>query len=253
MKTTSRIPLLLVVGAAVLALLSPLAIAVEWQELGPAPITNGDYTGRVSTVVCSPTNSSIYYVAGCDGGVWRTVDAGLSWTPLTDSMPTTAMGALALDPTNENIIYAGTGEANFANHSRYGLGLFKSIDGGNTWTHLAEDAFGGRCVSKIVVNPQNPQIVYASITRAGGFPAMAAAKSHPLANGPVGVFRSNDGGVNWTQLITGLPNLCATDLAIDPSNPTTPAGRGQSGRPARSSARWLAPGRRARRDSRAGR
>ncbi|HPM25306.1 MAG TPA: hypothetical protein PLP66_15465, partial [Phycisphaerae bacterium] len=151
-------------------LVATVALAAEWHELGPAPITNGDYTGRVSAIVCSPTDSNRYFVAGCDGGVWRTTDGGATWTALTDHMPSTSMGALALDPTNENIVYAGTGEANYANHCRYGLGLFKSIDGGETWVHLAEDTFGGRCFSRIIVNPQNPQVLYAAIARAGGFP-----------------------------------------------------------------------------------
>jgi photosystem II stability/assembly factor-like uncharacterized protein len=189
-------------------------------ELGPAPASGfGGTTGRISAIVCSPTNPNRYFVAGADGGVWRTTDGGATWQPLTDHMSTLAMGALALDPTNENIIYAGTGEANFANHSRYGLGLFKSTDGGDTWVHLGQGAFAGRCISKIIVRPANPQVVYASVTRAGGFPEMAAAKNHPGRNGPVGVFRSGDGGVTWVQLAGGLPNIDATDLAMDPSNP----------------------------------
>lgn len=216
MKPMPRRVAALLVGLA----LAPLACAADWQELGPAPITNGSYTGRVSAIVCSPTDSNRYFVAGCDGGVWRTTDGGATWTPLTDYMPTTSMGALALDPTNENIVYAGTGEANYANHCRYGLGLFKSTDGGDNWVQLAEDTFGGRCFSRIVVNPQNPQVLYAAITRAGGFPEMAAAKGHPGATGPVGVFRSIDGGTTWEQLTNGLPNLDATDLAITPGNPS---------------------------------
>jgi hypothetical protein len=108
------------------------ASALEWEELGPAPILTGRYTGRVSAIVCSKTNPDLYYVAGADGGVWRTYDGGATWTPLTDFMPTTAIGALALDPVDEQIIYAGTGEANYAHHSRFGLGLYKSTDGGDT-------------------------------------------------------------------------------------------------------------------------
>jgi photosystem II stability/assembly factor-like uncharacterized protein len=200
-------------------LLVASALAVEWEELGPAPITNGSYTGRVSAIVCSPTNPNRYFVAGCDGGVWRTTDGGTKWAPLTDHMPTTAMGALALDPWNENVIYAGSGEANYANHSRYGLGLFKSIDGGDAWVQLAESVFAGRTFSRIVINPQNTQTLYAAIARAGGFPALAAAKGHPGADGPVGVFRSDDGGLSWAQLAGGLPNQAATDLAIHPTNP----------------------------------
>lgn len=198
--------------------LAGVASAYDWQELGPAPINIGD-TGRVSAIACSPTDPNRFFVTGADGGVWRTTDGGTSWTPLTDFMPTTALGALAIDPTNENVIYAGTGEANYANHSRYGLGLFKSTDGGATWVQLAESTFAGRCFSKIVINPQNSQILYAALARAGGFPALAAAKGHPLRNGPVGVFRSDDGGATWTQLLSGLPNQAATDIAINPVDP----------------------------------
>ncbi|RMF73366.1 MAG: hypothetical protein D6744_15735, partial [Planctomycetota bacterium] len=146
-------------GAFVLFAVTPV-VAGTAIALGPAPITNGKYVGRVSAIACSPTDQRRYFVAGADGGVWLSTSAGSTWTPLTDDLPTQAIGALALDPTDENVVYAGTGEANFANHSRYGLGLYKSIDGGATWSHLAEDVFAGRCFSRIVINPQNPQIVY---------------------------------------------------------------------------------------------
>jgi len=189
-----------------------------WTELGPAPLA-GTYTGRISAVACSPTDPDRYFVAGADGGVWRTTNGGTTWQPLTDQMPT-AIGALALDPADENTIYAGTGEANYANHSRYGLGLLKSIDGGDTWTQLAEVTFAGRCFSRITIDPSNTQVLYASIGRAGGFPELAAAKGHPGATGNVGVFKSVDGGVSWIQLAGGLPNVEATDLALDPSNPS---------------------------------
>lgn len=197
---------------------APLCAQLAWQPLGPAPINNVQYTGRISALACSPTDPDRYFAAGADGGVWRSLDGGQSWTALTDHLPTTAIGALAIDPANENIIYAGSGEANFANHSRYGLGLYKSTDGGDSWTTLAADVFAGRCFSRLIVVPSNPQRLYAAITRAGGFPELAAAKGHPNAAGPLGVFRSDDGGVSWTHLTTGLPALSATDLAIDPVN-----------------------------------
>ncbi len=198
--------------------------AEEWIELGPAPIGSNGNTGRVSALAVSLTNPDLYYAAGADGGVWKSVDGGMLWTPLTDHLPTTSMGALALDPKNEQIIYAGSGEANFANHSRYGLGIFKSTDGGNTWKVLGKDHFSGRCISRILIDFHNPQILYASATHAGGLPSFkfskAAAKGHPLADGPLGVFKSTDGGVTWNQLTNGLPtDLSSTDLAMNPSNP----------------------------------
>jgi photosystem II stability/assembly factor-like uncharacterized protein len=202
------------------ALFVAAAHAQPWEELGPAPLSwFGGSAGRISAVVCSPTDPNKYFVTGADGGVWRTTDGGTTWQPLTSTMPTTAMGALAIDPTNEDIIYAGTGEANYANHSRYGLGLYKSYDGGDSWVHLAPETFAGRCFSKIVISPDNSRVLYASITRAGGFPELAAAKGHPQATGPVGVFKSTDGGESWTQLTNGLPNLSATDIAINPAQP----------------------------------
>ncbi len=194
--------------------------AAEWTELGPAPIINGVYTGRLSAVAASPSNAGRLFVAGASGGVWRTTDGGLSWTPLTDALPTCAMGALALDPANENVVYAGSGEANYANHSLYGLGLYKSVNGGDTWQVLAADTFAGRTFARIVVSHADSSVLYAAVGYAGGFPARSAAKGHPLRDGPVGVFRSVNSGVSWTQLTNGLPSVAATDLVMDPSEAT---------------------------------
>lgn len=198
------------------------ALGQTWQELGPAPInSSGGYAGRVSSVGVSATDQDLYYVGSADGGVWKTTDGGATWTPMSDHMPTTSIGAVAVDPTNDQIVYAGTGEANYANHSRYGLGVFRSTDGGVTWDHLAEDTFGGRTFSKLVIDPQTPTTLYAAVARAGGFPALAAAKGHPGAMGPVGVFKSIDSGATWSHLTGGIPAVEASDIAIDPQNPAT--------------------------------
>ena len=210
------VALALATSAAAVRAQRPAQVPPTWHELGPAPI-GGVFAGRISAIAVSPTDANRYFVAGADSGVWRTVDGGSTWRPLTDHMPTTAIGALALDPSDESVLYAGTGEANYANHSRYGLGIYKSTDGGDTWSHLARSTFAGRCFARILVDPSNPARVFGAVTRAGGFPELAAAKGHPGATGRRGVFRSEDGGVTWTAL--GLPDLSATDVAMQPGNP----------------------------------
>lgn len=201
--------------------LSPLLPAQAWTELGPAPIASGPYAGRVSAVAPSATDPNLYYVGGADGGVWKTTNGGGSWTPIGDRLPTTATGALAVDPKNDKIVYAGMGEANFAHHSRYGHGIAKTVDGGAGWTTYGRKEFGGRCISRIRIHPKNTAILYAASTHAGGFqPPKTAARGHPRTNGPIGIFKSTDGGRTWTQLTNGIPtDLSATDLAMDRSDP----------------------------------
>ncbi len=211
-------------------LLCSTAAAQAARFLGPNPIDNdgdlfsmpvnvdGDlFTGRVSALATSPTNPDLYYAAGADGGVWRSINAGQSWQALTDDMPTLAMGSLALDPSDEQVIYAGTGEPNYANHSRYGLGIYKSTNGGDSWQQLAAEVFSGRTISSIIISHADGNTVYAGTARAGGFPELAAAKGHPQSEDPLGVYRSTDGGNTW-ELLPGLPNLAITDLIMHPTN-----------------------------------
>lgn len=197
------------------------AAAQPWRDLGPAPISwFGGSAGRISAVAPSPTDPDRLFAGGADGGVWRTTDGGATWDSVTPFAPTSAIGAIEIDPTNEDIIYAGTGEANYANHSRYGLGLLKSVDGGDSWQLLAEQTFAGRTFARIAIDPTLPSTLYAAIGRAGGFPELAAAKGHPLAGADVGLFRSTDAGVTW-QRFDNLPNLEATDVALDSGDPGT--------------------------------
>jgi photosystem II stability/assembly factor-like uncharacterized protein len=204
------------------AVLQAVAAQGVWRELGPAPISSGPYTGRVAAVATSRSQPDRYYVGGADGGVWRTDNGGVTWVPLGDHLPVTAIGALALDPNDDRILFAGLGEANFANHSRYGLGIARTFDAGSSWEVHGAATFGGRCISRIRIDPGNTARLYATVTGAGGFPALAAARNHPGANGPLGLFRSTDRGVTWAQLGGGIPtDLDATDVLLDPANPAT--------------------------------
>jgi photosystem II stability/assembly factor-like uncharacterized protein len=147
-----------------------------WTELGP-----NNVGGRTRALLIHPTNPSVMYAAGVSGGVWKTTNGGALWTPLADLMANIAVNSLAMDPKNPNVIYAGTGEGYFNIDGIRGAGVFKTTDGGATWTRLAstttEDFY---YVNDIVVSPTSSQRLYA-------------------ATG-AGVFRSLDGGASWTRI-----------------------------------------------------
>ena len=141
------------------AALCSAASAIDWASWGPAPILSGSHTGRVSAVACSPTDPNSYFATGADGGVWRTNDGGASWTPLTDHMPTSAMGALAIDPTNEMIVYAGTGEnySSPAGSTSDAIIAFDMDTGKKIWIsqQTQGDAWNVGCLSDYTSNDAN--------------------------------------------------------------------------------------------------
>jgi photosystem II stability/assembly factor-like uncharacterized protein len=203
---------------------------INWTPVGPASITGGQVpgaglvSGRITGIAVDPTNANIIYVASAGGGVWKTVDAGMTWTPLTDTQPTLAMGAIAVAPSNPLVIYAGTGEANglattfttpigvIAQTIYYGLGVLKSTDGGMNWTQEGATQFYRRSISKIVVDQTNPNIVYVAVGQAG---------INGLS-GNEGIWKSTNGGTTWTNM-TAAAGLTSTepysDIIIDPTNP----------------------------------
>ncbi|HMV51775.1 MAG TPA: hypothetical protein PKD31_28790, partial [Blastocatellia bacterium] len=147
----------------------------SWTPLGP-----GNVGGRTRALLIHPTNANTMYAAGVAGGVWKTTDGGATWLPLTDLLSNIAVSSLAMEPGNPNVIYAGTGEG-FSNIDAVrGAGIFKTTDGGASWTQLATTANNANFyyVSDIVLSPLNTQRVYAATSR--------------------GVFRSVDGGGSWT-------------------------------------------------------
>ena len=154
---------------AVAAARGGVAAAQQWQPLGPAPIAGGEFagfTGRVADLALSRHDPDLYFAAAASGGVWRSTDGGASWSPLTDHLPTTALGAIALDPRDESLVYAGSGEANYAYHSLYGAGFYRSADLGQTFGVLAAKRFAGLAFSELAAGPDGR--LWAGVSRAGG-------------------------------------------------------------------------------------
>ena len=172
-----------------------LASAIStWTPIGP-----GNIGGRTRGLLIDPSNSSIMYAGGVAGGVWKSVNGGASWVPLNDLMSNLAICSLAMDPNNSSIIYAGTGEGYFNQDSVRGNGIFKSTNGGASWTQLANTSNSDFFfVNDIVVSKGNSQRVYAG-TRTG-------------------VWRSLDGGTNWTLALNSGETRGCMDLAIRTDN-----------------------------------
>ncbi|HZD96054.1 MAG TPA: hypothetical protein VE133_17465, partial [Candidatus Sulfotelmatobacter sp.] len=151
---------------------------------------------------------NVYYFGGVGGGVWKTVNGGITWEPIFDGQPISSIGAIAVAQANPNIIYVGTGEADFRSDLTYGNGVYKSSDGGRTWKNIG--LVGSRHISRIVIDPKNPDIVF------------VAAMGSAYGPGPErGLFRSTDGGTNWQKVLFRDENSGVIDVALDPDHPQT--------------------------------
>jgi len=162
--------------------------------------------GRTADVEGVPGNANIVYVATASGGLWKTVNAGVTWKPIFDRQGTLSIGDIALAPSNPDVVWVGTGESNVRNSVSFGDGVYKSTDGGKNWQHMGlKDS---EHVSAIAINPQNPDIVY------------VGALGHAFApNEERGVFMTTDGGKTWTKTLYIDREHGVSDLEIDPTNP----------------------------------
>ncbi len=176
--------------------------ALQWRSIGPF---RGGRSTAVSGVASQPM---VFYFGGTGGGVWKTTDGGINWEPISDGsvFGTGSVGAIGLSDSDANTIYVGMGESPIRGNVSHGDGVYKSTDGGKTWKHIGlEDT---RQISRIRVNPKNPDIVY------------VAAQGHVWApNQQRGVFRSKDGGKTWEKVLFRSDKAGACDLIIDPTNP----------------------------------
>jgi len=174
---------------------------LKFRSIGPAFMS-----GRIADIAIHPQNENIWYVAVGSGGVWKTENAGNTWTPIFDNESCYSTGCITLDPQNPSVVWLGTGENVGGRHLSFGDGIFKSTDSGATWTNVGLEQ--SEHISKIVVHPENSNIVW-------------VASQGPLwsKGGERGVYKTTDGGRNWKQVLGDKAWTGATELVIDPRNP----------------------------------
>ena len=174
---------------------------LEYRSIGPAIMG-----GRIADVEGVPGDANVVYVASASGGLWKTINGGVTWKPIFERQGTISIGDIALAPSNPEVVWVGTGESNVRNSVSFGDGVYKSTDGGKTWQHMGlKDT---EHISAIAINPQNPDIVY------------IGALGHAFGpNEERGVFMTTDGGKTWTRTLYIDNQHGVADLELDSTNP----------------------------------
>ncbi len=195
-----------------LSILAPVNVAAQnieasyFSGLSPRSIGPAGMSGRISCVDIVASDSKTMYVGTATGGIWKSIDGGVTWKPIFDSQNTSSIGDITIDPINSEIVWVGTGEANPRNSVGVGRGVFKTIDGGKTWQFLGLEKT--EKISRLLLNPDNPEVAY------------AAAMGTTWGENPErGVFKTEDGGKTWKKVLYVDEKTGAADLAMDPSNP----------------------------------
>jgi photosystem II stability/assembly factor-like uncharacterized protein len=174
--------------------------SLRWRSIGPYR------GGRTRAVAGVPSQANVFYIGVCNGGVWRTTDYGRTWTPIFDDQSTGSIGAVAVAPSNPNIIYVGSGEGLQRPDLSVGDGIYKSSDAGKTWEHLA--LRDGQQIRNIAIDPREPNKL------------LVAVVGHPYGpNEERGIFRSTDGGKTFQKTLYKDENTGASDVLLDPTNP----------------------------------
>ncbi len=183
------------------AITTGLLSALQLRGIGPAFMS-----GRIADIAVDPTNRSVWYVATSSSNVWKTENRGTTWTPIFDNHPSYSTGAIAIDPTDSNVIWLGTGENTSQRSVGWGDGVYKSLDGGRSWTNTGLAT--SEHIGKILIDPRDPDVVYAAAM--GGLWA---------PGGDRGLFKTTDGGGSWTPVLEISENTGIADVHFDPRDP----------------------------------
>src|SRR5580700_5533622 len=172
----------------------PLFKAMKYRVVGPFR------GGRSLTASGVPGDPTIYYFGATGGGVWKSIDGAMTWNPVFDKESSSSIGSIAVAPSDPNVVYVGTGEGCIRGNTAQGDGVYKTVDGGKTWSNIGlKDS---RAIGKLIVDPKNANIVF------------VAALGHPFGpNSDRGIFRTTDGGKTWTKVLYKDENSGGIDIA----------------------------------------
>jgi len=173
---------------------------LKWRLIGPFR------GGRAVAVAGIPGNPTTFYFGAVNGGIWQTTDGGVVWKPIFDPQQVASIGAIAVAPSDPRVIYVGTGESDIRSTLSSGDGVYRSVDAGQTWTHLGLPE--SRQISRIVVDPRDANVVY-----------LAALGNAYVPNTERGVYKSTNGGKSWTKVLDQGPDIGASDLAMATDSP----------------------------------
>ena len=176
------------------------------QNLKPRAIGPAGMSGRVTAIAVVRAQPNNIYVGTASGGLWKSDNGGIAWSPVFDKMDVGSIGSVAIQQSNPSVVWAGTGEGNPRNSHNSGKGIYKSLDAGKTWTNMGLE--NTKTIHRISIDPMNPEVVYAA--------AMGSAWGPTQERG---VYKTEDGGKTWQQVLFVNEQTGCAELVMDPTNP----------------------------------